>query len=40
MSRYGTREDDVDRLLRGRMFVDLHRVVRPVAGFGGELSIK
>ena len=28
MSRYATREDDVDRLLRGRVFVDLHRVVR------------
>ena len=28
MSRYATREDDVDRLLRGRIFVDLHRVVR------------
>ena len=28
MSRYATREDEVDRLLRGRMFVDLHRVVR------------
>ena len=28
MSRYATREDEVDRLLRGRIFVDLHRVVR------------
>ena len=28
MSRYATREDDVGRLLRGRVFVDLHRVVR------------
>ena len=28
MSRYATREDEVDRLLRGRVFVDLHRVVR------------
>ena len=28
MSRYATREDHVDRLLRGRVFVDLHRVVR------------
>ncbi len=28
MSRYATREDAVDRLLRGRVFVDLHRVVR------------
>ena len=28
MSRYATREDEVDRLLRGRLFVDLHRVVR------------
>ena len=28
MSRYATREEDVDRLLRGRVFVDLHRVVR------------
>ena len=28
MSRYATRENAVDRLLRGRVFVDLHRVVR------------
>ena len=28
MSRYATREDEVDRLLRGRVFVDLHWVVR------------
>ncbi len=28
MSRYATREEDVDRLLRGRVFVDLLRVVR------------
>ena len=28
MSRYATCEDEVDRLLRGRVFVDLHRVVR------------
>ena len=28
MSRYATREDEVDRLLRGRVFVDLHRVAR------------
>ena len=28
MSRYATREDEVDRLLRGRVFVDLHRVIR------------
>ena len=28
MSRYATREDEVDRLLRGRVFVDLLRVVR------------
>ena len=28
MSRYATREDEVDRLLRGRVFVDLHRTVR------------
>ncbi len=28
MSRYATRGDEVDRLLRGRVFVDLHRVVR------------
>lgn len=26
--RYGTREEEVDRLLRGRVFVDLYRVVR------------
>ena len=28
MSRYATREEEVDGLLRGRVFVDLHRVVR------------
>ena len=28
MSRYATREEEVDRLLRGRVFVDLYRVVR------------
>jgi predicted RecB family nuclease len=28
MGRYGTREDEVDRLLRGRVFVDLFRAVR------------
>ena len=28
MSRYATREEAVDRLLRGDVFVDLHRVVR------------
>ena len=28
MSRYATREEEVDRLLRRRGFVDLHRVVR------------
>jgi predicted RecB family nuclease len=28
MGRYGTREDEVDRLLRGGVFVDLYRVVR------------
>ena len=28
MSRYATREAEVDRLLRGRVFVDLYRVVR------------
>ncbi len=27
-SRYGTREEEVDRLLRGRVFVDLYRTVR------------
>ena len=26
--RYGTREEEVDRLLRGEIFVDLHRAVR------------
>ena len=26
--RYGTREEEVDRLLRGKVFVDLYRVVR------------
>ena len=28
ISRYATREDEVDRLMRGRVFVDLYRVVR------------
>ncbi len=28
VGRYGTREDELDRLLRGKVFVDLHRVVR------------
>jgi predicted RecB family nuclease len=28
MGRYGTREDEVDRLLRGGVFVDLYQVVR------------
>jgi uncharacterized protein len=28
MGRYGTREEEVDRLLRGRVLVDLYRVVR------------
>ena len=28
MSRYATCQEEVDRLLRGRVFVDLHRVVR------------
>ncbi|MFC1660187.1 TM0106 family RecB-like putative nuclease [Gemmatimonadota bacterium] len=28
MGRYGTREEEVDRLLRGGVFVDLYRVVR------------
>ena len=28
MSRYATREEEVDKLLRGRVFVDLYRVVR------------
>lgn len=28
MNRYGTREDEVDRLLRAQAFVDLYRVVR------------
>ena len=28
MGRHATREDEVDRLLRGDVFVDLYRVVR------------
>ena len=28
MNRYGTREDQIDRLLRAQVFVDLYRVVR------------
>ena len=28
MGRHATREDEVDRMLRGNLFVDLHRVVR------------
>jgi uncharacterized protein len=28
MGRYGTREDELDRMLRGRLFVDLYQLVR------------
>src|SRR6185503_17611631 len=28
MLRYATREDEVDQLLRGGIFIDLHRIVR------------
>ena len=28
MGRYATREDEIDRMLRGRLFVDLHTVVK------------
>jgi predicted RecB family nuclease len=39
--RHGTREEPVDRLLRGRVFVDLYRVVRQGVRVGAEsYSIK
>jgi predicted RecB family nuclease len=28
MGRYATREEEIDRLLRGRVFVDLYQIVR------------
>jgi uncharacterized protein len=41
MGRYATREDEVDRLLRGGVFVDLYRVVRNAARVSQEsYSIK
>ncbi len=41
MGRYGTREDEVDDLLRGNVFVDLYRVVRQGVRVGTEsYSIK
>jgi len=41
MGRYGTRQDEVDRLLRGGVFVDLYRVVREALLVGVEsYSIK
>lgn len=36
MGRYGTREDEVDRLLRGKALVDLHSVVRHALRAGVE----
>ena len=36
MGRYATREDELDRLLRGRRFVDLHGVVRQGLRVGVE----
>jgi uncharacterized protein len=36
MGRYGTREEEVDRLLRGQRFVDLHGVVRQGLRVGVE----
>ena len=41
MGRYGTREDDVDQMLRAGLFVDLHRVTRESLRAGVErYSIK
>ena len=41
MSRYATREDEVDRMLRAGLFVDLYRVVRGAIRAGVEsYSIK
>lgn len=36
MGRYATREEELDRLLRGRVFVDLYRVVRQALVIGSE----
>lgn len=36
MGRHGTREDEVDRLLRGKRFVDLHGIVRQGLRVGVE----
>src|SRR5690606_38990678 len=36
MGRYGTREEEVDRLLRGQRFVDLYQVVRQSLRVGVE----
>lgn len=41
MGRYGTREDEVDRMLRGKLFVDLYSVARQAIRAGVEsYSIK
>ncbi|MFL6620616.1 MAG: TM0106 family RecB-like putative nuclease, partial [Povalibacter sp.] len=41
MGRYATREDEVDRLLRGRVFVDLYSIVKQAIRAGVEsYSIK
>ena len=41
MARYGTREHEVDELLRGEVFVDLYAVVRQAMRIGTEsLSLK
>ena len=41
MGKYATREDEVDRLLRGEVFVDLYQVVRQGIAIGtGSYSIK
>jgi RNase_H superfamily len=36
MGRYATREEELDRLLRGRVFVDLYRVVRQALVMGTD----
>ena len=36
MARYGTREHEVDELLRGEVFVDLYAVVRQAMRIGSR----
>jgi hypothetical protein len=36
MGRYATREDEIDRMLRGRLFIDLHTVLKRAVRAGVE----